>query len=727
MKLFLRKVMLMALTTIFYHVVNAQEVWPLTIKATDGTVIKVYQFQPDSFTGNTLKSISAVSVLGNGSNTPAFGTIWSTSRVETDRNTRQFSIESISISDIKIPADSNNNDLNQIKATLESKIPEAAGNLSLDETMAALDQNLDETKLSNDINTQVPQIIYASHPTVLVTIDGDPKMQENKKWGVDAVINSPFTIVKNNDGRFYLYGGEHWYSAASATGPYQFVSGKIDRKLKRIENTFAKNNTTLSTDPGENTDSIIPAVIVTTTPAEMIQSDGEPDLLPIPGTALLYVENSSDDIFLDTNSQQYYILISGRWYNSKSLTDQSAWEFVASDKLPQDFTKIPNGSPKDNVLASVAGTEAAKEAVMDAQMAQTAKVDRNSASTQVSYDGDPQFQPIAGTRLQYAVNTSSVVLLFAGSYYALDNGVWFISNNAAGPWTASIKRPGDLDLIPPSSWVYNAKFVNIYDYTPNDIYVGYTAGYLNSFIYGPTVVYGTGIYYHPWIGNHYFPRPWSWGFGVIYNPWYGWSFGSDYGFDWFNAGFGLGWGGWYGGWWGPSFYHPAYWNHEGNHYGHSFYGRNMSYHNGYIHSENNIYRDRHGIETRNGIGISGNRNLSNRTTFSNGRSGRSANNVFSDRQGNVFQRGSKGQWQMNSSVNHANNFSPETTNNLDRQQQMREAGQARVQSFQHSAGFSPGASGVFHGAASGGGGFHGGGGGSHGGGGGFHGGGGGRR
>jgi hypothetical protein len=712
MKLFLRKIMLVTFTTIVYHIGYAQGVWPLTISATDGTVIKVYQFQPDSFAGNTLRSISAISVLRNGSNNPDFGTIWSTSRVETDRNTRQFSINSISISNIKIPADTNENDLNQIRATLESKLPVTAGDISLDEMMATLDQNLDETKLSNDINTQVPQIIYATRPSVLVTIDGDPKIQENKKWGLDAVINSPFTIVKDKDGQFYLYGGEHWYSAASATGPYTFVSSKIDRRLERIEKTLAKDNSNQPNGPDESMvmDSLIPAITVTTTPAELIQSDGEPDFVPISGTSLLYVENSSDNIFMDTKSEQYYILISGRWYHAGSLTGNSAWEFVASDKLPADFAKIPEGSPKDNVLASVAGTEAAKEAVMDAQVAQTAKVDRKTTSTQVSYDGDPQFQSITGTRLQYAVNTSSTVLLFGGNYYALDNGVWFISDNPAGPWVASTERPGDLDLIPPTSWVYNSKFVDIYDYTPDYIYAGYTAGYLNSFIYGPTVVYGTGMYYHPWIGRNYYPRPWSWGFGVIYSPWYGWSFGLDYGFDWFNEGFGFGWGGWYGGWWGPSFYHPAYWHNNGIRYAHGFYGGRMGFHDEYMHFDNNIYRYRNGVETKNGFGISNDRNFGNRPAFSN-RFGRSANNVFSDRLGNVFQRGSRGQWQMNSPVTHVNSFSPETISNLNRQQQMREAGQSRVQSFQHSAGFSPGAFGGFHPAAFGGGGFHGGGGG----------------
>ncbi|HMH33320.1 MAG TPA: hypothetical protein VK543_09840, partial [Puia sp.] len=261
MKRLLKKTIVAGVAIMLSHVGHAQEVWPITISATDGTTIKVYQLQPDSLSGNRLRSIAAISILKKDGNDPEFGTIWSTSRVETDRNSRQLAIESISISAIKIPSDTNQNDLNQIKATLESKLPQAAGEISLDEILATLDQHLDETKLSNDINTKVPQIIYATHPTVLVTVDGKPILRQNKKWRMDAVINSPFTIVKDNKGPFYLYGGGHWYTADSATGPYSFVSGKVSRKLRKIEKTLAQDHATQAeaADRSMVADSVIPA------------------------------------------------------------------------------------------------------------------------------------------------------------------------------------------------------------------------------------------------------------------------------------------------------------------------------------------------------------------------------------------------------------------------------------------------------------------------------------
>jgi hypothetical protein len=732
MKTLFTKIFLSACLACLYSICSAQSAtdWPKAITASDGTIIKMYQPQPESFAGNVLKSRSAISVLENGSTDPIFGTFWSTSKVETDRDNREVSIESIKISDIKIPGESDQSKVDFIKTTLESQIPQSVGQIPLDEVLASLDQNLEETKLSNDINNQPPAVTFTTQPSLLVLIDGTPKLQRNNDWGVDVVVNSPFTILKNNDGSFYLYGGHHWYAAPSATGPYTFAGDHVPANLSSIENSLNANKQN-NNSAASTADNVVSNIVVSTKPAELIQSKGEPNFSPIEGTSLLFVKNSDNDIFMDVNSQQYYVLISGRWYKSRTLSNNSQWEYTAADKLPADFAKIPEGSPKDNVLASVGGTDAAREAVMDAQIPQTAKIDRRTATTSVTYNGDPQFQSINGTKLQYAVNTSSTVLRYKGEYYVVDNGVWFISDNPTGPWTVSTERPDDLDMIPPSSPAYNTKYVYVYDVTPDYVYMGYTPGYLNSYIYGPTVVYGTGFYYDPWFGSYYYPRPWSWGFNFGYNPWFGWSFGFGYSYGWFNSGFGYHWGGWHGGWWGPSIYHPAYFGWGGGNHGYGgYYGRNGNVtinRNRYtnINYNNNIYRNRGGVVSRDNSRVASGNN--NRGGYGNGRSNVSngypsannnrygqgsnntnnrtmnrgnsqapnrnngpANNVYSDRQGNVYQRAGQGQWQQRSNRQWApvNNNPPEVTRNLDRQQQMRDRGQVRTQNFQRAQSFS---------------------------------------
>ncbi|WP_431209504.1 hypothetical protein ACQ86N_25460 [Puia sp. P3] len=218
--------------------------------------------------------------------------------------------------------------------------------------------------------------------------------------------------------------------------------------------------------------------------------------------------NTDNDIFLDTLERKYYLLLSGRWFRSDRLDGN--WGFVASDSLPEGFAEIQEGSPKDRVLACVAGTEAAGDAVLDAGIPQTARVSR-AAKADVSYDGVPQYAAIRGTHLQYAVNSSVPVVVSNGRYYCIDKAVWFVAPTPAGPWTAAVARPAEMELIPPDCPVYNCKFVYIYGDTPDFIMTGYTPGYLGSYVQGSTVVYGTGYNYPSWTGSVSLPRPLTWG------------------------------------------------------------------------------------------------------------------------------------------------------------------------------------------------------------------------
>jgi hypothetical protein len=698
-----------------------QQDWPRSFTTDDGTVVKVYQPQPEAFSDNVLKSRWAISVTQPGKD-PVFGTFWSVAQVETDRDNRRVVIQSVKVPNVKFPGQTDDNFTNSLKTALEANLAQTAGDLSLDELLSSLDVNTEQKKLSKDLNTSAPRIIYSDHPALLVMIDGQPKMQSNKDWNLDVVVNTPFTIVKANNGGFYLYGGKHWYQAQSATGPFS-PAGNIPSELNQVQTSVDNANSSNAgyiDSAAAQQDNQVSDIIVSTSPAELIQTDGKPNFTAIAGTSLSYASNSSNDLFQDGGSGKYFVLVAGRWYSSGSLT--GGWHYVASNALPADFAKIPEGSPKDNVLASVAGTDAAREAIMDAQVPQTAKVDRSTASTSVDYNGEPQFSPVQGTDMQYATNTSSSVILDHGIYYSVDNGVWFQAPSANGPWTVATERPDEVDRIPPSSPLYNTKYVYIYDVTPDAVYMGYTPGYLNTYIYGPTVVYGTGFYYNPWYNGFYYPRPWTWGFNVCYNPWAGWTLGYGYGFGWFHYGIGFhgGWGGWAGGgWWGPHVYRPMYaWNRTRSYgfYGTNFYRNRNVYVNNY---HTNIYAGRGGVVTRdnhsfynrtsigrgatigNGARPGGFNNAGRPVAGQGGRPGAGGNgfarpgannNVFSDRSGNVYQRNQQtNQWQQRSN----NSWQPVRNNpgvqqNLNREQQMRDRGATRQQNFQQSRSFSGG-------------------------------------
>lgn len=108
----------------------------------------------------------------------------------------------------------------------------------------------------------------------------------------------------------------------------------------------------------------------------------------------------------------------------------------------QIFQTYPEGSEKDGVLASILqAPDAANKAMIDAEIPQTAKVDRKTATVKVEYDGAPKFSPIEGTSLQLAENSNLTVFKEStGKYFALDNGVWF-TDYIKGPSSVATERP----------------------------------------------------------------------------------------------------------------------------------------------------------------------------------------------------------------------------------------------------------------------------------------------
>lgn len=617
--------------------------WPREITTRNGAVITVYQPQPEKLDGAQLDGRCAFSAVEKKGDEPIFGVFWYTATIATDRDARTLTLETLKVTDVKLPGVEDEQKILRLRQLLEVEIPTWQLSGSLDELNATIEQ--EQAHVSDELKNDPPKILYASQATTLVLIDGEPKLADDKDLKMKRLINSAFLIVENpSDKKFYLNGGSRWFVSPSIKEGYQPAS-TLPKPIADIDKQMKQQQKEKPADPGTNSPT---AILVSTQPAELIQTSGEAQYANIQGTALLYVTNSPDDLFKNVADNQYFVLLSGRWYSSAKL--EGPWTYVAADKLPVDFAKIPEGSPKDNVLSSVAGTKASKDAIHDAQVPQTAKVDRKKATTSVTYDGEPKFEVIEGTSLELAMNTNSTVLKSGTQYFCVDKGVWFVSTSAKGPWKVSDTRPKDLEKIPASSSAYNVKYVYVYDATPDVVYVGYTPGYMGCYVYGSTVVYGTGYYYSPWYGPYYYPRPVTYGFSMHYNPWCGWSMGFHYSSGFFHMSI------YGGGYWGPPMYRPPYYPpYHGGMYG----GRGPTYiHNGDINIDrsNNIYNNRNDVSTRdvqrqNNGGASAGTSDRQRPGQQPGASQQPAgnpgrNDVYSDKGGNVYQRGNDGNWQQ---------------------------------------------------------------------------------
>ena len=241
----------------------------------------------------------------------------------------------------------------------------------------------------------------------------------------------------------------------------------------------------------------VPAIYIAETPTELIVFNGQPAFVPIPNTQLLWASNTPNEVVINTVNNDYYVLISGRWFRAASVA--GPWSYVASNDLPADFRHIPSSNQAAEVLASVAGTPQAKEALIANSVPQTAVIPREGGpSFTPVFDGAPQFRPVEGTSLEYVVNSPDAIIeIDATSFYALRNGIWFTSSTVLGPWAVATFVPDVIYAIPASSPIHYVTYVQIYWASPESVEIGYTPGYMGTVVEPDgVVVYGTGYYLH---------------------------------------------------------------------------------------------------------------------------------------------------------------------------------------------------------------------------------------
>jgi hypothetical protein len=500
----------------------AQDPWPKRFEHPKGTVV-MYQPQLEDFQGDRLTGRAAVSVKKTDMKAPVFGAIWLSAKVTIDRDTRMATIDDVKVTEAKFPSavDAKPEQLEKLKTFLNTEMEDLSFPMSLDRLLAALEVLEKKQAADHGLKNEPPRVLFVTHPAVLVLLDGDPKLMPVPKSTLMRVANTPFVMLYDPAAKiYYLKGGDDWLSAADLKGPWKNLD-TLPAALKSLEAQGQQGDKAkgegaakkLAAEGGK-----MPAILVSTVPAELLVTEGEPQYTPIAGTNLLYVSNTENNIFMDTASQDYYALISGRWFKTKSLTD-GPWTYVAPNQLPGDFAKIPENSVKGFVLVNVAGTTQAKEAVLDNAIPQTATIDRKKAATKVEYAGEPKFAKIANTDLEYAVNTGKSVFKEGAKYYAVDQGVWYEADSPNGPWKVSGTSPKQVDQIPPNNPNYNAKYVKVYDSTADTVTVGYTPGYTGSYVDNGTVIYGTGYDYQGYsIPDAYIPAPATYGYAAAYDP-----------------------------------------------------------------------------------------------------------------------------------------------------------------------------------------------------------------
>ncbi|MXN64901.1 SH3 domain-containing protein [Stappia sp. GBMRC 2046] len=495
--------------------------WPRTYTTDKGATLILYQPQVSDWENfQTLDALVAAEYVAKEGATPVFGIIGLTGKTYADQEEGDVLIEDLTVTELNFSA-LDREAMTDLSLQVGKLVPTGPITVKEERITASLAEykRMDDV---SDLGTDAPPIFVSTRPAILVQTDGEAIFAPVKgASGLSFVVNTNWDMFKVDDGgTLYLRNDKSWLTSSDISSGWQETDAlpELINNLPDDEN-WADAKEAIPPSPPE--DGAAPKIFYSDKPAEMIVFEGEPKLEAVPGTRLEWASNTQSDVFYLAETKTWYILVSGRWFKSASL--DGPWVFTTPD-LPDDFRNIPEDASYYSVRASVPGTSEADQARLKASIPHTARVEEGTVSADVAYAGDPDFQPIEGTQMSYAVNTSDQVIKVGGKYYVLQDGVWFVGDNPNGPFQVATSVPDEIYTIPPSSPVYNTTYVRVYETEPGAVWFGYTMGYLAGFLAWGTIVYGTGWYYRPWYNRPwyrpgiYFPRPVTYGIGAYYNP-----------------------------------------------------------------------------------------------------------------------------------------------------------------------------------------------------------------
>jgi hypothetical protein len=500
--------------------------WPRVYDLASGGSILLYQPQIASWDKQAhMVAFSAVSYRSKTGDKPALGSV----KLEADTRValaeRLVNFSPMKIVEAHFPTLPKER-VQEVTAQIDTVIPDDDRVLALDRVLASVDKSTIVPKTVEGIKADPPTIFFSKTAAVIVNLDGDPIWSPIRENDLKFAVNTNWDLFEHTPTKtYYLRNDASWLKATDVKGPWS-PSGTLPGSFTKLPENDDNWKDVRANLPGKPiAASSVPKVFTSTQPAELILTAGEPKYVAVQGTGLVWLSNTESDVFRMGAAGAIYYLVAGRWFTAADFA--GPWTF-ATPSLPADFKKIPLEHPRSRVLASVPGTDRAAEAVLLAQVPQTARVNRKDLKApDVAFQGKPEFTPIEATTVQRAVNTDKDVFKVGDLFYMCHQGVWFVGTTASGPWEVATSVPEQIYQIPVSSPAHHVTYVTIED-DDDDEWVTFAAaaGYTGMMVAWGCAVWGSGWYYPPYIGwggyyPYYYPHFPTYGYSAWYNPWTG--------------------------------------------------------------------------------------------------------------------------------------------------------------------------------------------------------------
>jgi hypothetical protein len=498
--------------------------WPRRYVAPDGGVVVLYEPQIAEWDGQRLMTLyAAVSHTPPGADAPRLGTISAEAdtRVSVEERLVDFSSFRIVRSNFR---GASRGEAAAAVAAIKTAMPIRERVLALDRVLAYVDASRIRPRNVGGLKADPPAVVFSTRPAVIVNIDGDPIWSPIEGNELKFAVNTNWDLFEHPPAkRYYLRHERSWLEAPEVSGPWA-AAAALPASFSKLPADDNWNEVRAALPARAAPRASVPRVFVSTRPAELLLLRGEPQYEPVEGTRLLWVRNTDSDVFRLGPGGSVYYLVAGRWFSAPGF--DGPWTF-ATPSLPGDFSRIPLEHERSRVLASVPGTVQAAEAVLLAQVPETARVDKKGArAPEVAYAGEPRFETIAPTAVDRAVNTDKDILKIGDRYYMCFQGVWFVASAPSGPWEVTGAVPQQIYEIPVESPAHHVTYVTVEDDDDEWVVFAAAAAYTGVMVAWGCTVWGTGYYYPPyvWHGGFYpayFAHYPTYGYGAWYDPWSG--------------------------------------------------------------------------------------------------------------------------------------------------------------------------------------------------------------
>src|SRR5207302_721225 len=120
--------------------------------------------------------------------------------------------------------------------------------------------------------------LFETEPSVLVLFDGEPRFRAVEGARLERAQNTPFLVLRDAAGAYYLDGGTSWFRAADWKGPWtkaEDVPAKA-KELARRDLTEAGVEEKDVEEAARGEEKRVPKILVATRPTELIVADGAP-------------------------------------------------------------------------------------------------------------------------------------------------------------------------------------------------------------------------------------------------------------------------------------------------------------------------------------------------------------------------------------------------------------------------------------------------------------------